>query len=312
MDRLSDCGREYFDREYTMHFDNMFDSPSHRRFHHINQRLGQDCPRFTRYPIFTSWGAHRYQLEPWNDIRGVILLTPLKTLQWRNLFANPVPIETVNRFKFRPYSAISNYRRTNEEDGNRVEDEGAEDALLSGEGISATIELVNIKRNNFRVHAVNINVDTLKFAICGSNHSPLLQVPQTAADRFYQEADRQGALETERERKVLNASHLYSRSTPAFCSASVVSFAHPPGRSASLGRVAFVRGSDLEVRVRRSGSFGIRHVLALEGRGRGSDIAPIQLRTATFWLSRYSKPRINDFLPETDPESATSGHAEDS
>jgi hypothetical protein len=124
---------------------------------------------------------------------GLDLVVENLTLQGRNLFPNIVAIDAMNHLKFSPYSAIDDDRRTHmklelkqmqadmrdvafyyrKKTGIKVKDRGVADVLLGGEGLSATIELVNTKRDKssvFKVHAVNVKVDTLKFAIRDSNH----------------------------------------------------------------------------------------------------------------------------------------------
>ncbi|PPQ71059.1 hypothetical protein CVT26_011461 [Gymnopilus dilepis] len=116
------------------------------------------------------------------------------TLQGRNLFPNIVQLEANNFVKFSPYNAITDdhhhrirltleqmqadmrdvafyYRKKTGMP--KMKDSGIADVLLGGQGLSATIELVSVRKDPtsvFRVQDVHVKVDTLKFAIRDSNH----------------------------------------------------------------------------------------------------------------------------------------------
>ncbi|KAI0245752.1 hypothetical protein BJV78DRAFT_1260530 [Lactifluus subvellereus] len=119
------------------------------------------------------------------------------TLQGRNLFPNIVSIETHNLMKFSPYNTIndvSHHELTltfghiqadmrdvafyfRKKSGiPRLTDSGLADVLLGGHGLTATVHLVsadNDRSSVFKVKAVRVKVDSLKFSIRDSKHDIL-------------------------------------------------------------------------------------------------------------------------------------------
>ncbi|KAF8890527.1 hypothetical protein CPB84DRAFT_1816344 [Gymnopilus junonius] len=116
------------------------------------------------------------------------------TLQSRNIFPNIVELEANNYVKFSPYNAITDDHRhrvkltleqmqADMRDVSfyyrkktgipRMRDSGIADVVIGGEGLSAHIELVSVRKDPtsvFKVHNVHVKVDNLKFAIRDSNH----------------------------------------------------------------------------------------------------------------------------------------------
>ncbi|KAF5313553.1 hypothetical protein D9619_013746 [Psilocybe cf. subviscida] len=161
--------REYFDGEYRIPFDSIFDSPTCWRFKamgndHTNQQVDQGSLIHHPLPPPEKLGTYpRAQDERLDFVLENLML------QGRNQLANIMAIGTVNHFKFSPYSAASitgKYEAlAEEEDGTQVADEGVADVMRD------PIEFATTKRNKFsifEVHAANIKGDTLRFAICDS------------------------------------------------------------------------------------------------------------------------------------------------
>ncbi|KAF9473113.1 hypothetical protein BDN70DRAFT_937687, partial [Pholiota conissans] len=116
------------------------------------------------------------------------------TLQGRNLFPNIVALEANNFVKFSPYSTIEDDSRHHvkicleqmqadmrdvafyyrKKTGiPKMKDSGIADVVIGGHGLNATIELTSARhdpRSVFKIHAIHVKVDTLKFAIRDSNH----------------------------------------------------------------------------------------------------------------------------------------------
>ncbi|KAF8639373.1 hypothetical protein AX17_001529 [Amanita inopinata Kibby_2008] len=120
------------------------------------------------------------------------------TLSGRNLFPNIISLEAHNFFKFSPYDAIkdeSHHTFTftfgqmqadmrdvafyfKKKTGiPKMSDSGLADVILGGNGLHATVVLVGTNRKDkssvFRVHEVNVKVDSLKFSIRDSKHDLL-------------------------------------------------------------------------------------------------------------------------------------------
>jgi hypothetical protein len=130
------------------------------------------------------------------------------TLSGRNLFPNIVSIEAHNFVKFSPYNTIKDegsHRFTltfgqiqadmrdvmfyfKKKTGiPKLSDSGIADVVLGGNGLTATATLVSAGKDRssvFKVHDVNVKVDTLKFKIRDSKHDLLYKTLHPLAARL--------------------------------------------------------------------------------------------------------------------------------
>ncbi|KAH9952567.1 hypothetical protein BGW80DRAFT_1420325 [Lactifluus volemus] len=119
------------------------------------------------------------------------------TFQGRNLFPNIVSIEAHNIMKFSPYNTINDYNHHEltltlgdiqadmrdvafyfRKKGGipKLTDSGLADVLLGGHGLTATVHVVSADKDKssvFKVKAVHVKVDSLKFSIRDSKHDIL-------------------------------------------------------------------------------------------------------------------------------------------
>ncbi|RXW16225.1 hypothetical protein EST38_g9633 [Candolleomyces aberdarensis] len=174
--------------------DLLFDSDGHLKF---KPDLWNDIRRVIAPQLIQQVGYIPIPRIEYTDDSFDLVVENL-ILQGRNLLPNIVEIEAKNWVKFSPYDSIKDdshhkvsftlsqiqadmrdvafyYRK--KQGIPRIKDSGLADVLLGGSGLTVHVTLVSSpssdKSSVFRVHDVNVKIDTLKFSIRDSKHDLL-------------------------------------------------------------------------------------------------------------------------------------------
>ncbi|KAJ2922652.1 hypothetical protein H1R20_g14446, partial [Candolleomyces eurysporus] len=174
--------------------DLLFDSEGHLKF---KPDLWNDIRRVIAPQLIQQVGYVPIPRIEYTDDSFDLVVENL-ILQGRNLLPNIVEIEAKNWVKFSPYDSIKDDRHhkisftlsqiqadmrdvafyyRKKHGIPRIKDSGLADVLLGGSGLTVHVTLVSSppsdKSSVFRVHDVNVKIDSLKFSIRDSKHDLL-------------------------------------------------------------------------------------------------------------------------------------------